>query len=229
MCAFFGDALKREVTVHHSTKLALLGEKVCGMARGYGNVLYVDFAYGLGCSIMIDGRIYGGKRALAGEIGYFYSCLEEFNSSSIKPYELGCLEEKISGKALQERARTAVREDPDGLMVKLAGGQEERVSGKTVFDAYRLGDAAARKILEEAFAYFNMALSNAINLVAPQLVILGGGFSRAGDVLIDLVAKALGKKVLMMPRVAVSELGNRASLIGGLQYLIDHTDLLVEC
>jgi predicted NBD/HSP70 family sugar kinase len=225
---FFKSVFGRKVMVHHSTKLSLLGEKIAGKARGHDNVVYIDFAYGLGCAIMIDGKIYFGSQASAGEIGYFYSTLNEFMMFSVKPYQLGCLENRISGKALQDKALEILRQGGDGKITKLVEGKPGRLSGKTVFDAYRLGDPDATKILKEAFAYFNLALCNIINLLAPELVILGGGFSRAGDVLIELVAQEIRDRVLVMPRLEVSELKNEASLIGGVQYLIDHTDLLAE-
>jgi predicted NBD/HSP70 family sugar kinase len=214
--------------MHHSTKLSLLGEKIAGKARGYDNVLYIDFAYGLGCAVMIDGKIYFGSQASAGEIGYFYSSLDEFRISSVKPYQLGCLENRLSGKALQDRAAEILGQGGEGRIADLMEGESGGLSGKIIFDAYRIGDPDATKILEEAFAYFNMALCNIINLLAPELVILGGGFSRAGAVLTDLILREIQDRVLVMPRIEVSELKNQASLIGGIQYLIDHTDLLAE-
>jgi len=214
--------------MHHSTKLSLLGEKITGKARGYDNVVYIDFAYGLGCAIMIDGKIYFGSKASAGEIGYFYSSLDEFMMSSVKPYKLGCLENRISGKALQDKASEILKQGSGGTIAELVEGKPGRLSGKIVFDAHRLGDPDATKILKEAFAYFKLALCNIINLLAPELVILGGGFSRAGEVLIELVSQEVRDRVLVMPRLEISELKNEASLIGGVQYLIDHTDLLAE-
>ena len=228
LSCFFESVLKRDVEMHHSTKLSLLGEKIAGKAIGYENVVYIDFAYGLGCAIMIDGKIYSGSRASAGEIGYFYSSLEEFSSTTVKPYQLGCLENRISGKALQDRAAEIVNRGDGGKIAALMEGESGRLSGKTVFDAYRTGDPDAAKILKEAFAYFNMALCNTINLLAPELVILGGGFSRAGEVLTELIGREIRNRVLVMPRLEVSELKNEASLIGGIQCLIDHTDLLAE-
>lgn len=225
---FFGRVFKRNVVMHHSTKLSLLGEKIAGKAGGYQSVVYVDFAYGLGCAVMIDGKIYNGSRGSAGEIGYFYSSLDEFRFCSIKPYQLGCLENRISGKALQDRAAEILRLGSGGGIADLMEGESGRQSGKIIFDAYRMGDPDAGRILREAFAYFNMALCNIINLLAPELVILGGGFSRAGAVLTDLILREIQDRVLVMPRIEVSELRNRASLIGGIQYLIDHTDLLAE-
>ncbi len=179
-------------------------------------------------AIMIDGRIYTGSQESAGEIGYFYSSLDEFRSSSIIPYQLGCLENRISGKALQDRTAEIVKQDDRGRIAEMSTGQPDDLCGKTVFDAYRLGDPEAAKILKEAFAFFNLALCNIINLLAPELVILGGGFSRAGEVLIELVSQEVTDRVVVMPRLEVSELKNEASLIGGIQYLIEHTDLLAE-
>jgi glucokinase len=225
---FFRGLFEREVVMHHSTKLSLLGEKIAGKARGYDNVLYVDFAYGLGCAIMIDGKIYFGSQASAGEIGYFYSSLDEFSGSSVRPYQPGCLESRISGKALQDRAAEILSRAPGGRIAELMKEESGRPSGKLVFEAHRLGDPDAGKVLKEAFNYFNMALCNIINLLAPELVILGGGFSRAGEMLRDLVARELRDRVLTTPRIEVSELANEASLIGGIYYLIDHTDLLAE-
>jgi N-acetylglucosamine repressor len=225
---YFRSVFSREVVMHHSTKLSLLGEKIAGKARGYDNVLYIDFAYGLGCAVMIDGKIYFGSQASAGEIGYFYSSLDEFKKSPVIPYQLGCLENRISGKALQDKAAEILRRGGNGRIAELMQGESGRLGGKVIFDAYRLGDPVAAKILRETFAYFDMALCNIINLLAPELVILGGGFSRAGEVLTDLVLREIRDRVLVMPRLEVSELKNEASLIGGVQYLIDHTDLLAE-
>ena len=225
---FFGDVFKRDVLMHHSTKLSLLGEKIAGKAVGYDTVVYIDFAYGLGSAIMIDGKIYCGSQASAGEIGYLYSSLDEFKKCSVKPYQLGCLENRISGKSLQDRAADTIGRGRPGRFPELIAGESGRLSGNVVFDGYRMGDLDANKILTEAFSYFNMALCNIINLLAPELVILGGGFSRAGDMLKDLIMREVQDRVLVMPRVEVSELKNEASLIGGVHYLIDHTDLLAE-
>ncbi len=218
----------RPLLTQHSTKLSLLGEKVAGKARGLRNVIYVDFAYGLGCAIMVDGKQYHGTEDSAGEIGYFYSTPEEHRNASIRPYELGCLESHISGKALQVRGTEALLTGGGGQLALIASREAGVVSGKTIFDAYRLGDPQAKAIVTEAFSYFNMALCNAINLLAPEAIILGGGFSAAGEILEELVQAGVRERVLVPPHIAVSELGREASLIGGIHHLIEHTDFLTE-
>jgi predicted NBD/HSP70 family sugar kinase len=225
---YFRELLGLDVLLYHSTKAALLGEWVAGKARGCSSALYVDFAYGLGCAIMIDGRVYSGPGESAGEIGYFYSSPEEHRRLTVRPFELGALEQKISGKALADRAREELRKHPEGTLATLAGGMESRASARHVFEAYRAGDVRAAAILKEAFSYFNTALCNVINLLAPERVILGGGFSESGDILLELIAPGIHDKVLIPPRLEISELKNRASLIGGIHYLIEHTDFLTE-
>jgi len=225
--AYFRNLLGCEVLLHHSTKAALLGEAVAGKARDCSNALYVDFAYGLGCAIMIDGRIYAGPGESAGEIGYFYSSPQEHQRLSVRPFELGALEQHISGKALADRAAAVFGCLPAGSPVGRCKSLRPR-SAADVFEAFRRGDPQAREILQEAFSYFNMALCNVINLLAPELVIFGGGFSEAGEILLELIRPGVRDKVLMPPRLEVSELKNRASLIGGIRYLIEHTDFLTE-
>jgi len=228
MRGYFQKNFHHEVIFDHSTKLSLLGEKIRGKARGYENVLYIDFAYGLGCSFMIDGNVYFGSNNSAGEIGYFYSNLDEFTRGTIVPCELGALEMNLSGYALRRKGMEAAERHPDSQILTLVRGEINRVTAKTVFEAALLDDQAATNILKESFSYFNMALCNVINLLTPELVILGGGFSNAGDLLLSLIEQEIGDKVLMMPQIVISDLKNDASIIGGVHYLIQNTDFLRE-
>lgn len=228
MKAYFQDTFHHEVIFDHSTKLSLFGEKMEGKARGCQNVLYIDFAYGLGCSFMINGNIYFGSNNSAGEIGYFYSNLDEFKTFSIVPYKLGALELNLSGFALRKKGMEATDEHPECKIMDLAQGDREGISAKTVFEAAMLGDPTANSILKESFSYFNMALCNIINMLTPEVVIFGGGFSNAGEFLLRLIEDEISGKVLMMPRFEISDLKNSASIIGAVHYLIDRSDFLNE-
>ena len=228
MKAYFQKIFHHEVIVDHSTKLSLLGEKMMGKAQGHSNVLYVDFAYGLGCSFMINGNVYFGSNNAAGEIGYFYSSLDEFKSFKIAPYELGALELNVSGFSLRKKAIEIMENDSHSPLHDLVGSNRNSVTAKTLFQAAIGGDKAANSILKESFSYFNMALCNVVNMLTPELVILGGGFSNAGDYLLELIENEIGDKVLMMPKLLISALRNNASIIGGIHYLIQRTDYLDE-
>ncbi len=224
---YFSKVFGTEVLVNHSTKLSLLGEKISGKAKGYQNVVYIDFAYGLGCSLMINGQVYFGNNNAAGEIAYFFSNLDDFHSSNIEPYTFGTLEQKISGFALQRSGKNAVEgEEKNIRILELAGGDAQKISGRIVFQAAMEGDAIACAILRDAFEYFNMALANTINLINPEIVIFGGGFSAAGEYLLRLIVPALGGKVLFLPRLEISHLKKDAGIIGGFHWLVDQTDFL---
>jgi len=225
---FFYDLFGNNLLINHSTKLSLLGEKIEGKARGYNNVVYIDFAYGLGCSILTNGEIYFGTDNSSGELGYFYSSPREFKSTHLKPYVFGSLEDKISGKAIQEAAQSAAGKNPETKILELCRGNISKITAKTVFEAARFHDTLAVSILEEAFLYFKMALCNLINLLTPELVIFGGGLAGSGDLLLRLATQGVEDKIIEKPRFELSELKNNASIIGAIHHLINSTNLLDE-
>ena len=225
---YFKNFLKQEVYLEHATKLSLLGEKIAGKAKGHKDVIYIDFAYGLGASLMINGKLFYGSHNSAGEIGYFYSSIEEFKENRIKPYEFGILEKHISGKSIAEKGKEAVKRNPDSKILKITHGNKKEITAKVVFQAAQMEDITAVLILKEAFDYFNMALSNLINLFSPELIILGGGFSKAGDFLLNLIKNEVQERVLFPPPIELSILQENASIIGGIYYLIENTDFLNE-
>jgi len=91
-----------------------------------------------------------------------------------------------------------------------------------------MNDPTAQSLIDESFAYFNMALCNIVNFFTPEAVILGGGFSHAGEYLRQLIEDVIRSKVLIMPEIFISDLKNDASIIGGIHSLISQTDFLKE-
>ncbi len=225
---YFQNLFDCQILVEHSTKLSLLGEKVAGKVKNHKNVLYIDFAYGLGSALMVNGTVYSGPNKSAGEIGYFYSNPDEFKSGAIVPFEFGALEKKISGKALQARAREAVVKHSHTKIYEIARGNIRSITSKTVFEAAMQKDPVAYTILSDSFTYFNMALCNMINMLNPELVIFGGGFSNAGSFLLEFIENEIKNKVLIMPLLEVSDLRNDSCILGAVQFLINKTDYLTE-
>jgi predicted NBD/HSP70 family sugar kinase len=228
MQMFFEEAFQTPVLLNHSSKMSLFGENIAGKAQKVSHAVYIDFGYGLGCAFMFNNRIYFGAKDSAGEIGYMYSDLKEFNSHTIVPYEWGILETIISGRALQQKGINLVDKQKDTKMLELVGGDARKITAKIIFNAAKQGDPHAYFILKESFRYFNMTLCNIINMLNPELVILGGGISKAGDFLLDFIVNEIQDKVLFMPEFAISELQDDATVIGAIAYLIEHTDFLTE-
>jgi glucokinase len=149
-------------------------------------------------------------------------------NNTVKPYEFGCLEKRISGYALQNKGLEKVKENPQSRILQLAQGDQNKITGRTVFQAAIEGDQEAIEILKSSFGYFNMALANIINLLTPEIVIFGGGFSNAGNFLLELIDGEIKDKVLFMPKFEISELKKDASIVGAIHYLLNNTDLLEE-
>jgi N-acetylglucosamine repressor len=228
MTAFLEQAFQTPVLLNHSGKMSLFGEKIAGKARDVSHAVYIDFGYGLGGAFMFNDQIYFGANNSAGEIGYVYSELKEFSSYSLEPYGWGALETIISGRALRQKGIELVDKQTDTMLLDLAKNDKEKITAKTIFNAARQGDPDAYYILKEAFKYFNMWLCNIINMLNPERIIIGGGISNAGDFLLDFVKNEISDKVLIMPEIAISDLKDKAAVIGAIAYLIEHTDFFTE-
>jgi predicted NBD/HSP70 family sugar kinase len=222
------QAFQTPVILNHSSKLALLGEKIAGKAQAASHVIYIDWGYGLGGAFLFNDRLYFGATNSAGEIGYIYSDLKEFDAYHLAPYKDGALEALISGGALQKIGLDYVKKQNAAQMLALVKGDATQITAKVIFTAARQGDPQAYFILKDAFRYFNLTLCNIINMLNPELVILGGGISNAGDFLLEFITGEIQDKVLMMPQFAISDLQNKATVIGAIAYLIEHTDFLHE-
>jgi predicted NBD/HSP70 family sugar kinase len=228
MQQFFEQEFQIPVLINHSTKLALLGEKIAGKARGFSDVIYIDLGYGLGGAFMFADRLHFGADASAGEIGYTYPDFKEFEAARLAPYTNGALERLISAQALQAKGVELARRYETTKMLELAQGDPEQITTKTVFQAAMQDDPYAYALLKDALKYLNITLCNLINALNPELVILGGGISKVGDFLLDLIVPEIEEKVLIMPQFEMSALQDEASVIGALAYLREHTDCLTE-
>lgn len=228
MQTFLEETFQTPVLLNHSSKLALLGEKIAGKARDASHAVYIDFGYGLGCSFMFDNSIYFGANDSAGELGFIYPDLKEFALYKLLPYKYGALEDIISGKALQEKGKEIASRYKDSRMREFVGDDLNKITAKVIFDAAKQHDLHAYSLLKESFRYLNMALCNIINMLNPELIIFGGGISKAGDFLLSFIVHEIQDKVFIMPEFAISELKDQASIIGAIAYLIEHTDFLTE-
>ncbi len=228
MQQFFEQEFHTHVLLNHSTKLALLGEKVAGKARGFSHVIYIDLGYGLGGAFMFADHLHFGANRSAGEIGYTYPDLKEFETAQIAPYDLGKLEQIISAQALQEKGIELARKYANTRILELAQGELDNITAKIIFQAAMQDDPYAYSLLKESFKYLNMTLCNLINALNPELVILGGGISKVGDFLLHLIIPEVKERVLIMPEFAISALQDEASVIGALAYLRERTDFLTE-
>lgn len=178
-----------------------LGETLYGAARGRTDAVFVTVGTGIGCAALIDGRFYRGYRNRGMELGHI---TVRADGEPCACGGVGCLEHYASTAALVRR------------FAVLSGRSE--ADGRAVVAAYRAGDPAAVQALEEHWNYLAHGIASAINLFAPQCVVVGGGISEAGAFYLEKLGTAVRRLVMHVcgahTQIVAAELGNRAGCLG---------------
>lgn len=168
--------------VDNDANIAALGEQRFGAGQGYSSLLYITVSTGVGGGWILDGRPWRGGGSLAGEIGH----------TSIDPHgpvclcgKRGCVERFASGpymaKDARERLANLTPGGPGHILVELAGGDLNAITGQTISQAAGQGDELALDLLDRSAWALGVAIGNAANLVNPQRFILGGGVTKSGE------------------------------------------------
>lgn len=179
------------VKVDNDANAAALAETLWGAARGYHKVFYATIGTGIGTGVVFDGKIYHGRTGSAGEGGHVSIDYRGPICGCGKP---GCIEMYASGTAIARRAQQEIaagaKSDP---MLQLAGGDPAAITGTIVAKALDSGDGLARKILSETTELLALWLSNIIDLLDPEIIVIGGGaatfFKPAFDALRERIPK----------------------------------------
>ncbi len=210
------------VVLENDANAAALGEAVHGAGRGYKNIVYVTVSTGIGGGIIINGDIYHGVSHGAGELGH---TIVQPDGIRCNCGSIGCVESICAGVHIARRARERMAAGEASLMNDLVSNLEE-VSAKTVVDAVRSGDKLALEIWNETCRYLAIGIANSITLLAPEAVIIGGGISAAGDLLIEPIRRLLPDFVSMIPvdkiNVLQAELGSESGVSGALEIAKRH-------
>jgi len=169
------------VTVDNDANCATVGEWWLGAARGGTNVVGMTIGTGIGGGLIINGELYHGSSDVAGEIGH---TTIDMNGRHCKCGNYGCLEAYASGPAIATRAREAlVREDAASLLPSLVDGQLDRITASTVYEAAKKGDALSNEIVRDTARYLGAGIATLLNVINPDVVVLAGGVTAAGDAL----------------------------------------------
>ena len=199
-----------KVKVGNDANVAGLGEMWQGGGKGYSNLVAVTLGTGVGGGIIIDGRILTGTNGAGGEIGHIH--IEDAETETCGCKNKGCLEQYASATGVTRLANRRLAKD-DAPSV-LRGGE---ISAKTVFDAVKAGDKVAIEIAEQFGEYLGKGLAVVANVVDPQIFVIGGGVSKAGDILFKYIEPSY-KKCAFGPckqaKFALATLGNDAGIYG---------------
>jgi glucokinase len=178
------------VKVDNDANAAALAEVLWGAGRGYRNVFYATIGTGIGTGIVLDGRIFHGRTGAAAEGGHVSI---DYNGPRCGCGKRGCIEVLASGPAIGRRARAklAAQAGPHSKILELAGGKIDAVTSEMVGEANAAGDPLAQEILLETVELLSVWLGNIVDLLEPDVMIVGGGVAAMLSPLFDEIRARL--------------------------------------
>lgn len=193
------------VTIENDANASALAEFRFGGGRGYNAVLYMTMSTGIGGGIVINGQIYHGANDSAGEVGHQILLP---NGPRCGCGKRGCLEALCSGPAIARRAQTAIQkrledEKTSTAILILADGCIEDVKSEHVLEAARIGDGLALELVGETAYYMGWGIANLVNILNPDIVLLGTIAVAAGDLLLNPIRETVLKFAMTRPAEAV--------------------------
>jgi glucokinase len=160
------------VRVDNDGNAAALAEALWGAGRGYRNIFYATIGTGIGTGIVFDGRIYHGRTGAAAEGGHVTI---DYRGPRCKCGKLGCIEILASGTAIARRASEKIAAGRHSAILDEAGGHMEQITGEMVGRAYLAGDPLAKELLQETAMFLTVWLGTIVDLLEPDVMIIGGG------------------------------------------------------
>lgn len=202
-------------SVDNDANVAALGEQRFGAGRGFQHLLYVTVSTGVGGGWILNGRPWRGAQGLAGEIGH---TVVDPRGPRCLCGKRGCVERLASGPYMAQDARQRLQERPHrgAVLRRLSGGDLQAIDGARLSEAAAAGDVLAQDILDRGAWALGVGIGNAVNLVNPQRVVLGGGVTKAGSRWWRRVRESVAAVILPEFEVQVvpAELGDDAPLWG---------------
>lgn len=211
------EILEMPVMAGNDANVAALGEMWKGGGQGSSDLIVVTLGTGVGGGIIVDGKILTGATGAGGEIGHIH--VEDNESEKCGCGNTGCLEQYASATGVTRLANRKLAESETESMLR--GGE---VSAKTVFDAVKAGDALAMEVASEFGKYLGNCLAAIAGVVNPEAIVLGGGVSKAGEILINYIKPYYEKNVFHGSRnvkFSLATLGNDAGIYGAAKLVLD--------
>lgn len=202
------------VWLENDATAAALGEHVFGGGRGILYMLYLTVSTGVGGGIIIDGRLYRGSSGAAGELGHV---IVDPSGPPCGCGSRGHLESFSSGTAIARRGEELVAKGESPVLAELRE-QEGPVTAEMMSRAVAMGDVASRGAFREAGHYLGIALASFVNIFNPQVILIGGGVARAGDLFMEQARTTMQSLAMSQPlrdvRLELAVLGDRAGPLG---------------
>jgi len=208
-------ATRLPVVVDNDANAAAWAESRFGAGHGADDMVLLTVGTGIGTGLVLAGRVYRGAAGIGAELGHM---IVDVDGARCPCGNVGCLEAMASGSALGRYGREAAAADPGGLIARLAGGAAE-VTGLHVTRAAEAGDAVALGLFERLGSWLGVGVANALTIFDPAVVVVGGGLSAVGELLLAPTRANIGRWVhgrayRELPPLVMASLGPAAGLVG---------------
>ena len=204
------------VKVGNDANVAALGEMWKGGGEGTKNLIMATLGTGVGGGIIVDGKIITGSHGAGGEIGH--ACVDPAETESCNCGNKGCLEQMASATGIVRLGNKILSESQENTVL-----EKDTLSAKTIFDAYKEGDAVAAKIVDKFAGYLGNALAIFACVVDPEVIVIGGGVSKAGQPLIDAIEKYFRRDAFVTCKdtpIVLAKLENDAGIFGAAKMVL---------
>ncbi len=195
--------------------VAGLAESIAGVSAGVRSSVLLTLGTGVGGGIIIDGKPYSGAHGVGSEIGHMMVAM---GGELCTCGNAGCFERYASATAIIREAKKAVAAHPQSAILTACGGDAQKINAKIVIDAAKAGDETALRVFDGYVQGLAVGIVNIINMIDPEMIVLGGGVSAAGTFLLEAVREKVKPMVFFktMPyaRIELAMLGNDAGIIG---------------
>ncbi len=209
------DRVRIPATLDNDANCATMGEWWRGAAQGTRNVVGLTIGTGIGGGIVLDGKLYHGASDVAGEIGH---TTIDSTGRYCRCGNYGCLEAYASGPAIALRAREALERDEASILHRMVSDDFDQLTAAIVYDAANHGDALALELVRDTAKFLGTGVANLLNLLNPDVVVITGGVTRAGDPLF-VPLRAEVKRRAFRPavdacRIVPGKLAGTAGMVG---------------
>ena len=206
-----------KVAAGNDANVAALGEMWLGAGKGQKNMIMVTLGTGVGGGVIVNGHPLVGAHGAGGEIGHL--CVNYEETEHCECGKTGCLEQYASATGIARLAKKRLAADDAASSLR----DKKEISAKTVFDALKDGDKVAEEIVEEFGVYLGHAMANLAAVVDPSVIVIGGGVSKAGEILLDYVEKNFQEKAFFANKnteFVLATLGNDAGICGAAKLIL---------
>lgn len=211
------ELIDMPVRVGNDANVAALGEMWCGGGKGYNNLVAITLGTGVGGGIILNGGILNGATGAGGEIGHLHIVDDEKVPCNCGCY--GCLEQYASATGIVKLANECLAASKEDSILRT-----QEISAKAVFDAAKEKDKLACEVVDKFAEYLGKGLSVIAAVVNPQVFVIGGGVSKAGDIILDSVMPYFKKYTFQAAANAdfkLATLGNDAGIFGAAKMILD--------